>query len=284
MSAFAASWLALREPYDARARNAAVRDAFVAAVTDRTAVAITDIACGTGATHRALAPLLPGRQTWRLADNDIGLLARAADSVRAAGHAVDVMLVDLARDLEAALDGVVDVVTMSALLDLVSADWLERFVIEAATRGLPVYAALSFDGRLALTPEDELDQEVIRAFNRHQRTDKGFGPALGAAAAPTAIRLFERVGYVVQSGMSDWQLAADDREIHDQMLAGIAAAASDIGGIAASALAGWLKRRRAYVTEGRAGMVVGHVDLFAVTTAARWGDRSQSNSTSSPIV
>ena len=60
------------------------------------------------------------------------------------------MPVDLARDLEAALDGPVDLVTTSALLDLVSDDWLERLAIEAAARRLPVYAALSYDGRIEL--------------------------------------------------------------------------------------------------------------------------------------
>ena len=62
--------------------------------------------------------------------------------------------IDLARDLEAALDGAVDLVTTSALLDLVSADWLERFSVEAAARRLPVYAALTYDGRAMLQPAD----------------------------------------------------------------------------------------------------------------------------------
>ena len=56
------------------------------------------------------------------------------------------MPVDLARDLEAALDGPVELVTTSALLDLVSHDWLDRLATEAAARNLPVYAALSYDG------------------------------------------------------------------------------------------------------------------------------------------
>ena len=99
--------------------------------------------------------------------------------------------VDLARDLELALDGPLDLVTTSALLDLVSDDWLERLVIEAAARRLPVYAALSYDGRARFDPADPLDIEIVAAVNRHQRTDKGFGPALGPSAAE-ASGIFKR--------------------------------------------------------------------------------------------
>jgi hypothetical protein len=40
-----------------------------------------------------------------------------------------------------------DLITTSALLDLVSADWLERLTVEAAARRLPIYAALTYQGR-----------------------------------------------------------------------------------------------------------------------------------------
>ena len=89
------------------------------------------------------------------------------------------MPIDLNHDLEAALDGPVDLVTTSALLDLVSDEWLQRFVVETAARRLPVYAALSYDGRIEMTPADAADEKIIAAVNAHQRTDKGFGPALG---------------------------------------------------------------------------------------------------------
>ena len=61
--------------------------------------------------------------------------------------------IDLVRDLELALDGPLDLVTTSALLDLVSQEWLERLVVEAAARRLPVYAALTYDGRIEFEPE-----------------------------------------------------------------------------------------------------------------------------------
>ena len=178
---FSAAWLELREPYDRRARNATVIEAVVAALAGRPSVTIADLACGTGSTFRALKPLITARQSWRLADNDLSLLARAPQSSPPDIH-VTTIPIDLNRDLEAALDGPVDLVTTSALLDLISDEWLERLAVETAARRLPVYAALSYNGRIEMTPDDAVDKKIVAAMNKHQRTDKGFGPALGPEA------------------------------------------------------------------------------------------------------
>jgi hypothetical protein len=176
---------------------------------------------------------------------------------------------DLVRDLEMALDGPVDLVTTSALLDLVSAEWLERFAVETAARRLPVYAALTYQGRATLAPAEPFDREIVAAVNRHQRRDKGFGPALGPEAALRAVREFERVGYKVERGASDWVFNPDDREIQGEVLTGWAFAAAELGDLPQGAIESWLARRRELVGEGRASMQVGHVDFLAVPTAIR---------------
>jgi SAM-dependent methyltransferase len=283
MSGFTAEWLGLREPHDARARNREVLDAVAAAAAAAGgAIAVVDLACGTGATLRALASRLPARQDWRLVDNDLSLLARAASGASARGVTVTRIPVDLSRDLEAALDGPIDLVTTSALLDLVSADWLDRLVVEVAARRLPLYAALSYDGRVAFGPADPLDAAVIAAVNRHQQTDKGFGPALGPGAAEAAIAGFKKANYTVVHGRSDWHLAPRDHEIQRDMLAGWAGAAREIGALSLADAAAWLTRRRDLVAAGRSTITVGHVDLFARPIGTRAAERSQSNSTSSP--
>ena len=86
------------------------------------------------------------------------------------------------------------------LLDLVSDTWLDRLAVEIAARSIPVYAALSYDGRIGFSPPDPLDAAITAAVNAHQRTDKGFGPALGPAAAAFAIARFEALGYSVVHG------------------------------------------------------------------------------------
>src|SRR5687768_8264863 len=143
---FSAQWLALREPHDLAARNRDVLEAVTQAFASRSSIGIVDLACGTGSTLRAVSPHLGARQDWRLVDNDLGLLTQAGAKPVRPGITVATAAVDLARDLELALDGALDLVTTSALLDLVSADWLERLAFEAAARHLPIYAALSYDG------------------------------------------------------------------------------------------------------------------------------------------
>ncbi len=103
---------------------------------------------------------------------------------------------------------------------------------------------------------------MIAAVNRHQATDKGFGPALGPAAARAAPERLRGMGFAVIEGASDWQLGTSDRDIQMAMLAGWAEAAGEIG-VVAPVLAEWLAERRAHVAAGRSTMRVGHVDFFA---------------------
>ncbi len=68
MTGFSAEWLALREPYDLRARNPAVLEAVASALKSHSPVRVVDLAAGAGSTLRALGPHLPARQNWKLID------------------------------------------------------------------------------------------------------------------------------------------------------------------------------------------------------------------------
>ena len=281
MSDYSVEWLALREPYDQRARNPKVLAAVAAALQHRSSIAVVDLACGTGSMLRAISPRLPAVQAWRLVDNDIGLLARASMGAVPTGTRITTMPVDLAHDFESILDEVTDLVTCSALLDLVSADWLDRFVVEVALRKLPAYVALTYDGRATLEPADPLDDAVVGAVNLHQRRDKGFGPALGPAAAGEAMARFKRLRYRLTRGRSDWVFGARDQKIQLEILAGWAGAACETGRLPLADTMEWLTRRRDLIAGGRSILRVGHIDFFATPIGNRRAERSQSNNTSS---
>jgi hypothetical protein len=269
MSGFSAEWLTQREPYDLRARNPAVLDAVAASFKPRSSLRIVDLASGTGSTLRALSPRLSAQQNWKLFDNDRGLLMRATATPLARDVAITAIPLDLNRDLEAALEDAIDLVAISALLDLVSDTWLDRLAGAVTARSIPLYAALSYDGRTGLTPPDPFDPAVTAAVNAHQRTDKGFGPALGPAAAAFAIARFEALGYSVLRGASDWVMGPDDRDMQTQILTGWASAAHDMGALSHADTTAWLTRRRATVAAGSSSLFVGHVDFFATPTGTR---------------
>jgi hypothetical protein len=267
MSVFTAEWLGLREPYDGAARNRSVLEAVAAEFEGRYAVTVADLAAGTGSTFRAISPRLPAEQTWRLYDIDMGLLA--GPSAPKHGARFQRITIDLNEDLEFALEAPLDLVTASALFDLTSGAWVERLVTEAAVRNLPVYAALTYDGRVTLSPSDPEDTNVISVVNHHQFRDKGFGAALGPGAAPFCIKRFRGVGYEVTSGRADWTFNTSDHEMQLQLLAGWAAAARTMGIVPRWRLQDWLARRRDLVLSSRSSMQIGHVDFFARPTTTR---------------
>jgi SAM-dependent methyltransferase len=256
VSGFAPDWLALREPYDRKARSAALADRFGRALGP--APRLTDLGCGTGANMRYLAPRLAPGQQWLCVDRDRSLLKLAN-----AGHGGCVRFEehDLAHDLDGlALDGIG--VTASALLDLTSAAWLAQ--LARRCRRATLLLALSFDGRLAWDPVLAEDVMIRDRFVAHQGTDKGFGPALGPDAAAHLAALLERHGHAVTTVTSDWRLGADDRPLLAAMLDGVVAAAAIEDD---PTLVHWAGLRRAQLGRGELGLVVGHVDLLALPEA-----------------
>jgi hypothetical protein len=264
MSGFSADWLALREPYDARARNPAVLAAVSASVERCSPISVVDLASGLGAMVRALAPRLSSPQMWCLVDNDSELLGFVRRMITpSAALTVNLRRLDLIHDLQDALDGTIDLITASALLDLVSASWLDRLVSEIARRQLPFYTTLTYDGRAEIEPVDALDATMIAAANTHQRTDKGFGPALGPTAVRAATARLESVQYSVVTGASDWLIGPNDREIQMKIFSIWASAGQVVGGVSRADMVGWLARRRDAVIAGCSSIRIGHIDVFA---------------------
>ncbi|MEM8753181.1 MAG: SAM-dependent methyltransferase [Pseudomonadota bacterium] len=248
MSGFSAEWLTLREAADDRARDAALRDA-VAARFDGALVA--DLGGGSGATLRVLGPLMP-KARWRILDHDPALLALAPRR-----DGVETACVDLAARPEAAFEGAPRLVAASAFFDLASASWIDRFVEALAARRLPLYAALTYDGREEWRPEPPNEADGLAAFHADMRRDKGFGPALGPNAADRLESALRRVGYRVSAGRSDWRLEGPrDRRMIEALAAGGATAVE--GALAPQNLAAWRRGR-----EAAEEVVVGHLDIFA---------------------
>lgn len=261
MSGFSADWLALREPADHASVNRQIRDACVQAFAGRPALRVVDLGSGTGSNLRNLSRVLGPRQHWTLVDYDARLLdvARRRQS-EAAAETVDYRQADLSAGAFAPVVTGADLVTASALFDLVSAAVIERLAEDVVALGAAFYTVLTYDGVASWMPKHPADDAMRDAFNRHQQTDKGFGPAAGPHATDRLAEAFERHGYSVQRGKSPWFLDDDFANLRHEVDRGWAGAAVEAGVDQATADA-WLEHRKA---ADNAVTIVGHEDLLAL--------------------
>lgn len=268
---FSADWLSLREAADHSARAAVLADAIERRLAARgqTGLRAVDLAAGTGSNVRYLLLRTASIAHWTLVDHDAALLARAwrllTPVVLPTGRSFDVREGDLNDVASLPLDGCA-LVTASALLDLVSEPWLRAFARRCRESGTGVLCALSYDGRIECDPGHPLDARVRALVNAHQRTDKGFGPALGPDAARTAAEVFRAEGYDVTTAASDWTLDASrphDAELIAQLVDGWAGAASAMAPDEAAAIEGWRSTRVQQARSGALHVRVGHLDLAA---------------------
>src|SRR5262245_35840762 len=264
---FSPEWLSLREPADTAARSETLTRALADALPGDRPVRILDLGSGTGANARYLFQRLRIEQEWLLADHDAALLSLVGDRLasadgrtcRVATRRVDLSALDdddFFRDRH--------LVTASALLDLVSEPWVTRVAQHCRRSRAVALFALTYDGRIECEPEDSGDQMIRELVNRHQRMDKGFGPALGPSAADSAARAFEDAGFAVRRAASDWVLKPDMRELQRQLLEGWASAAAELDARRSDAVEQWRSRRLSFVNEGLCSIRVGHQDLLAV--------------------
>ena len=155
-----------------------------------------DLGSGTGSNLRYLARRLPGEQEWTLVDRDAALLDQATGAAVAVAGVARVKCVP--GELDRAGLGLVpeaDLVTASALLDLVTHEWLEQLVATCRAAGNAALLTLTWDGTMTWDDPDPDDALVAEAVRIHQLRDKGMGPALGPAAGPAAERAFRVAGY-----------------------------------------------------------------------------------------
>jgi len=262
VSGFSIDWLSLREPFDHAARSTRLTDALAAALPQRGGpLRLIDLGCGHGSNLRYLAPRLSRPQAWTLVDHDPVLLSHAVAQPVPDG----VSVVAVQRDLSAGVGDLpldADVVVTSALLDLVSRPWLESLAHRCAAERLPLLAALTVDGRVSFSPADPRDADVMRWFRAHQRTDRGFGPSPGYLAADEAAGLLEAAGMIVETEQADWIIPASAAKMTAEMVRGIASASAACSP-QPERVSGWLEARLGQV--GALSMVVGHVDLLALT-------------------
>ncbi|HEX3329802.1 MAG TPA: hypothetical protein VHS27_07755 [Gaiellales bacterium] len=261
-------WLDLREGADAAARSRELVDGLRAHLPQTEVRVIHDLACGTGAMGRWLAPLLPGRQHWVLHDRDAALLDVAAarcPAPAADGSPVDVetRCTDITRLGADDLAGA-GLITASALLDLLTREELDVLLDVCAAPGRPLLLTLSVVGHVELAPAAPLDARVAAAFDAHQRRMTDRGRLLGPDAVAAAVEELSLAGSEVLVRRSAWRLGPADAGLTAAWFRGWIGAACEQEPELAEEAGSYARGRFAGAHAGRLAVTVGHTDLLAL--------------------
>lgn len=280
LTTFDSDWLALREPADHQARSRALlaklqtwagREYSGPDSTDGQhgpPLFVADLGTGTGSNARYLVPALPVPQRWALFDQDRELLALAAGRIEPLDVPVEAHVCHLTADrLASQIPRETRLITASALIDLMSASWLESLAAAAARQHAGVFIVLTYDGRFELSPAEEDDQWIRQTVNAHQHGIKGTDPAMGPDATDYLKAQLEAQGYRVSVASSPWQLTAGQAPLQIALLKGWQQAVLEQAPAERERAIRWFERRLAQAAGQALDIRVHHQDLFALPAA-----------------
>ncbi|GAA0839989.1 hypothetical protein GCM10009113_04370 [Marinobacter szutsaonensis] len=281
-SLFDKEWLEAREPADHRARSEALTgrlnqwlqrqtESPVGAAEVEPAV-MADIGSGRASNSLYLSSRLWVPRVWHLIEQDAGLLALGEARLRQIGQAVVCHNLTLTSDeMEQQLPTPLHLLTASALIDLVSEDWLRSLTTALVRRQAAVLMVLSYAGDFELSPPDADDARLKELVNGHQHRDKGSGSALGPDATNRFRQLLQDTGYAVHIDDSPWHLDRNDAAAVESLLRGWVGAALEQAPAASAWLDAWLERRLGQLAAGELRVTVTHQDLLALPGEGRDG-------------
>jgi len=284
-----ADWLAVREPADFASRSAMLTQTLARHTQSTRPLRILELGTGTGSNIRYLAPRLGGPQDWLAVDRDEELLALLpvrlgawaeshgyqtspeGNGICVTGSGFECRVTTRQADLDVLATDLFagrHLITASALLDLVSEDWLRRLATHATAVNASMLFALTYSGESSCLPPEAEDTWVRDLLNRHQHRDKGLGgPAAGPGATDAAVQSFSEQGYDVHAAATPWKLGANETELQRQLIEGWAQAASEMTPDERSPIDNWRMRRLAHLYAGNSRIVVQHFDLLALRPA-----------------
>ena len=97
------------------------------------------------------------------------------------------------------------IISYSAAIDLMSKSSINNSLSKLGD-GNVLFYSLCFDGQVKWNPSHPYDKYILSMFNRHQRSNKGFGAALGYESIEFLTKKAAKLGYRVAIKDSPWAI------------------------------------------------------------------------------
>tara|TARA_B100001063_G_scaffold174214_1_gene163304 strand:+ start:1605 stop:2477 length:873 start_codon:yes stop_codon:yes gene_type:complete len=196
---FSKSWINMRVEYDNTSRSSVLID-HLNKISREDEIDLIDLCCGTGSFLIWALNENINLKNCRLIDNDIKLLKSIKSNLRAnlktkytiqsntnnlnllikkRSKSVSTVLIEKSDcDEYSHTNKIFHIISYSAALDLMSKSSI-NIALKKIKKDNILYFSLCFNGIVKWTPSNPFDKYVLTFFNNHQRSDKGFGSALG---------------------------------------------------------------------------------------------------------
>ena len=281
---FTSTWLALRESYDISSRNKNMTK-FI-----KKSDSILDIGSGTGAFSRWCLVNNVFFDNMMLVDHDERLLNKCnkimskfckakqlifqktsnkefkiKDSINEYTFKFKILHKDL--NLVFNLINNFDVLSMSALIDLLSINFLNK-LFKNINHGKVIIMTLCFNGPVRWNYKNSYDKYVVNAFNKEQQSIKKGNFSLGCESIDKVKQLAQKKNFKFSVYDSSWKLSSisnDDKQFHQKYLETIYKPLKKNKKIDRKLLDQWFITKLKLINNGSLETKVGHNDIIIQT-------------------
>lgn len=156
------------------------------------------------------------------------------------------------------------VISYSAALDIMSKSSI-GVALKRIKKNNILYFSLCFNGQVRWTPTNTFDKYILTFFNNHQRSDKGYGKALGCKSIQYVRDKADKLNLNIAIKDSPWNIknkSNKDKVFMKRYLLDIKKSLFHMEGIDKDILRKWYQDKKSDIDDKNIKLYVGHNDIL----------------------